>query len=135
MYCISLGYDFNYIHNDRKRVTIECKEARTKVQCKWRVHASTSTKNEYFSIKTANLSHICDINMEKNTHSKAKKKWIAEFVKPKLRSTPNARPSDLLKEIHQEFHVKVHYHRVWRGKEQAREEIHGKDALSYDQLR
>jgi len=84
MYCISLGYDFNYIHNDRKRVTIECKEARTKVQCKWRVHASTSTKNEYFSIKTANLSHICDINMEKNTHSKAKKKWIAEFVKAKL---------------------------------------------------
>jgi zinc finger SWIM domain-containing protein 3 len=135
MYCISLGYNFTYIHNEPKRVTVECAKATDpEVKCKWRLHASSTKKEEHFSIKTANLTHTCEIRMEKNDHPKAKKKWIADFVKARLRSTPNAKPSDLLKEIHQEFHVNVHYHRVWRGKEQARQEIHGRDEFSYGEL-
>jgi zinc finger SWIM domain-containing protein 3 len=136
MYSISLGYNFTYIRNERKRITIECAEACTEgVMCKWFVHATKISNEEHFSIKKANLTHICEIKMDQNKHPKAKKKWIAEFVKSRLRSTPNVRPSDLVKEIHQEFHVNVHYHRVWRGKEQAREQIHGKDIFSFDELR
>jgi zinc finger SWIM domain-containing protein 3 len=130
-YSISTGYDYQFVHNEPLRITVEC----LKLPCGWRIHASRSSVREELKIKNADLTHTCAVTMNENTHSKAKKRWIASVIREKIRLFPTAKPSDLVKEIHSEYHVLCNYHRVWRGKEQAREEIYGKDIYSYDEIR
>jgi zinc finger SWIM domain-containing protein 3 len=130
-FSISTGYDYQFIHNEPLRITVKC----SKVPCEWRIHASRASRHEELIIKKANLTHTCVVTMNENTHRKANKRWIASVIKEKVRLVPNTKPSDLVNEIHSEYHVSCNYYRVWRGKEQAREEIYGKDIYTYDEIR
>ena len=100
-FSISTGYDYRFIHNEPLRITVEC----SKVPCGWRTHASRSARHEELIIKKANLTHTCVVTMNENTHSKASKRWITSVIKEKVRLVPSTKSSDLVNEIHSEYHV------------------------------
>jgi hypothetical protein len=62
-YAIAVGFLYEFIQNDTKRVTVVCHNKEDK--CNWRIHASVSKVTSTFSIKKADLQHTCDIGLKK----------------------------------------------------------------------
>jgi zinc finger SWIM domain-containing protein 3 len=130
-YAIGHGRDFSYVKNEPCRVVIQC----TKKNCNWRIRASYSKVDGTFSIRTGNFTHTCETGLDGNEHPKFSKNLVASIIRDRIRSTPGTKPSDIMKEFVTSYGVDVPYMKVWRGKEQAREELHGQDALSFNSLK
>lgn len=127
---MAIGRDCKYINHNKKRVSAQCSQHSE--GCKWRVYAARSSKDGLFAIRNANLTHTCMAGQIDMQHPKASKKWIASMVKEKVRDNILYKPVDIIRDIKQDYRVDISYQQAWRGKERAKEEIHGKDSLSFN---
>ncbi|XP_039123296.1 uncharacterized protein LOC120259902 [Dioscorea cayenensis subsp. rotundata] len=106
----------------------------TAEECQWRVHASKEGIHDVFRLKTMQATHICGGGIGTTSHPKARKKWVSEHVKHKLKETLLYRAVDLQKDILHDHSVRLPYKRAWMGKKVVRSVIYGCEVSSYDLL-
>ncbi|PWA64461.1 hypothetical protein CTI12_AA342820 [Artemisia annua] len=75
--------------------------------------------------KTMTEAHTC-IRSNKGGNKHATQGWIAEVVSDKLKSSGDVYVIELSKWLMQKYSIVLQYHKVFRGKEQAYNDIYGK---------
>ncbi|XP_020242912.1 uncharacterized protein LOC109821129 [Asparagus officinalis] len=131
-YSIARGFNFEFVKNERKRVTAKCKAA----NCEWMVHCTRRRDNDRFYVKKIYSSHSClGGGIGKEGYQRASRKWNANQLKTILKEQSTYRPINFQKKLKMEFGLDIPYHRIWWGKKLAQRELYGDTKFSYDQLR
>ncbi|KAL2533002.1 MuDR family transposase [Abeliophyllum distichum] len=100
--------------------------------CSWKIHASWVPASQSFRIKKFDNSHTCGGESWKNAHPS--KNWLVNVIKDKLRNSPHHKPREIAKSISRDFGIELSYTQVWRGIEDAREQLQGSYKESYNRL-
>lgn len=100
--------------------------------CSWRIHASWDSSAQSFRIKNMNKSHTCGEKSWKSVHPT--KNWLVSIIKDRLLDRPHYKPKEIANGILRDFGIELNYTQVWRGIEDAREQLQGSYKESYNQL-
>uniref|UniRef100_A0A5B7BJD0 SWIM-type domain-containing protein n=1 Tax=Davidia involucrata TaxID=16924 RepID=A0A5B7BJD0_DAVIN len=127
-YAIAHRFVYRLKKNDTNRASGRC----VAEGCSWRIHASWVPAAQSFRIKKLNNSHTCGGESWKSAHPT--KNWLVSIIKDRLRDSPHHKPKDIANGILQDFGIELNYTQVWRGIEDAREQLQGSYKEAYNQL-
>ncbi|KAJ7957692.1 Protein FAR1-RELATED SEQUENCE like [Quillaja saponaria] len=127
-YAIAHRFAYKLIKNDTNRATGIC----IADGCPWRIHASWVPSAHSFKIKSMYESHTCGGESWKSAHPT--KNWLVSIIKDRLRDSPHHKPKDIANAILTDFGLELNYTQVWRGLEDAREQLQGSYREAYSQL-
>ncbi|XP_059637869.1 uncharacterized protein LOC132279839 [Cornus florida] len=127
-YAIAHRFVYRLKKNDTNRASGRC----VTEGCSWRIHASWVPAAKSFRIKKLNTSHTCGGESWKSVHPT--KNWLVSIIKDRLRDSPRHKPKDIANGIFKDFGIELNYTQVWRGIEDAREQLQGSYKDAYDQL-
>jgi hypothetical protein len=116
-YSIQNGFDYVYKHNDKIRVTAECK-----LKCGWRIHASQSNARDAIQIKTFISTHNCGTQHE---NKKANVIWIANQYLEDFRDDPTWTEYALRERIKRDYNIRVPRWAAYRAKKVAMKKVYG----------
>ncbi|KAL6908006.1 hypothetical protein ACP4OV_002176 [Aristida adscensionis] len=129
-YAIGKGFVYRFIKNETTRVTVKCA---AEGGCTWRLHASESSRNKKFVIKKMTDEHTCEGGSGEGQR-RATRQWLTTIIKEKLHDNPMFKPKDLMKELYEQYGVRLTYSQVWRGKEVAQKELYHAIRETYSHL-
>jgi hypothetical protein len=127
LYAIQNGFDYNYMHNDKRWVSAFCKK-----KCCWRIHASWMNAKKSFQIKTLFDVHNCG-NHYKN--KRATVKWAAERYLNNFRDQPDWKASALKEAIRRDYSLDFTLLSCHRAKRMALSIINGRHHDQYRHTR
>lgn len=127
-YAIAHRFVYRLKKNDTNRASGRC----VTEGCCWRIHASWVPAAQSFRIKKMTKSHTCGGQSWKSAHPT--KNWLVNTIKDRLQDTPHHKPKDIAKCIFQDFGIELNYTQVWRGIEDAREQLQGSYKEAYNLL-
>uniref|UniRef100_A0A2N9F741 SWIM-type domain-containing protein n=1 Tax=Fagus sylvatica TaxID=28930 RepID=A0A2N9F741_FAGSY len=127
-YAIAHRFMYKLKKNDTNRASGICGAE----GCSWRIHASWDSSSQSFRIKKMNKTHTCGGESWKSAHPS--KNWLVSIIKDKLRDSPHHKPKEIANSILQDFGIELNYTQVWRGIEDAREQLQGSYKEAYNQL-
>ncbi|CAE6074325.1 unnamed protein product [Arabidopsis arenosa] len=119
----------NRIRSDRNRLIVRCVD----MNCAWRVYGHTMGWNsETMEVRTAILTHTCDVTTRAEYGKKVTCKVIAEVLKSKFANEKlGPRAVDIPDLVLEELSVSITYMKAWHAKEKAEIEARGSAAGSY----
>ncbi|KAK4774182.1 hypothetical protein SAY87_029201 [Trapa incisa] len=126
-YAIANRFGYRLKKNDTNRATGRC----TIEGCSWKIHASWVQTTETFTIKKME-AHTCGGESWKVAHPA--KNWLVGVIKERLQDSPSHKPKDIARSIFRDFGLRLNYSQVWRGIEDAREQLQGSYKDAYGQL-
>ncbi|KAF9679742.1 hypothetical protein SADUNF_Sadunf06G0046000 [Salix dunnii] len=85
-----------------------------------------------FGIKQMNKLHTCEEESWKR--ATPNKNWLVSVIKDRLRQTPCQKPKDIAHGLFQDFGMVLNYSQVWRGIEDAKEQLQGFKKEAYNLL-
>lgn len=127
-YAIAHRFVYKLKKNDTNRASGRC----VSEGCCWRIHASWVPSAKSFKIKRMVDSHTCGGQSWKSAHPT--KNWLVGIIKDRLKDAPQHKPKDIAKSIFDDFGIRLNYTQVWRGIEDAREQLLGSYKEAYNQL-
>ena len=127
-YAIAHRFVYRLKKNDTNRASGRC----VAEGCSWRIHASWVPAAQSFRIKKMTKSHTCGGQSWKSVHPA--KNWLVNIIKDRLQDSPHHKPKDIAKCIFQDFGIELNYTQVWRGIEDAREQLQGSYKEAYNLL-
>ncbi|KAM7509581.1 hypothetical protein LguiA_020034 [Lonicera macranthoides] len=129
-YSILLGFSFDYVYNDKDRVTAKCSR-KEEDGCERRVQASKNRANGLFYIQKLNNIHTCSGRYRTRKNKKLNSSLVASLVMDKIRDNPRLRPKDIVSDFKGSYGLDISYWNAWFGKEVARIEVQGSNEGSY----
>ncbi|KAL6129949.1 hypothetical protein ACLB2K_068331 [Fragaria x ananassa] len=72
--------------------------------------------------------------IEKGFHYRCLKNEPSRVTVNQLRSSPLIRPVDIVKDFKRNYGIEISYYNAWKGKEMAKRDVHGDEAMSYKHL-
>ncbi|KAJ6731853.1 POLYPROTEIN putative-RELATED [Salix purpurea] len=127
-YSIARRFAYRLKKNDTNRASGRC----VVDGCSWRIHASWVESEQVFRIKKMNKSHTC--GGESWKHATPNKNWLVSIIKDRLRQMPRQKPRDIVNGLFQDFGMELNYSQVWRGIEDAKEQLQGSKKEAYNLL-
>lgn len=127
-YAIANRFAYKLKKNDSNRVSGIC----VIEGCSWRIHASWVPSSQSLVVKRMNKSHTCGGESWKAAHPA--KNWLVSIIKDRLRDSPHHKPKEIAEGIAQDFGIELNYSQVWRGIEDAREQLLGSYKEAYNEL-
>jgi len=127
-YSIARRFAYRLKKNDTNRASGRC----VVEGCSWRIHASWVESEQVFRIKKMNKSHTC--GGESWKHATPNKNWLVSIIKDRLRQMPRQKPRDIVNGLFQDFGMELNYSQVWRGIEDAKEQLQGSKKEAYNLL-
>ncbi|KAJ6741927.1 FAMILY TRANSPOSASE putative ISOFORM 1-RELATED [Salix viminalis] len=127
-YSIARRFAYRLKKNDTNRASGRC----VVEHCSWRIHASWVESEQVFRIKKMNKSHTCEGESWKR--ATPNKNWLVSVIKDRLRQTPSQKPKDIANGLFQDFGMVLNYSQVWRGIEDAKEQLQGSKKEAYNLL-
>ncbi|XVF34563.1 hypothetical protein REPUB_Repub18cG0069500 [Reevesia pubescens] len=127
-YAIAHRFAYKFRKNDANRASVVCAAE----SCPWRIHASWVPSASVFRIKKLHKSHTCGGESWKT--STPAKNWLVNVIKDRLRDSPHHKPKEIANGILRDFGLELNYSQVWRGIEDARQQLQGSYKEAYGQL-
>lgn len=127
-YAVAHRFVYKLKKNDATRVSGRC----VVEGCSWKIHASRVPDAQTFRIRKYNDLHTCEGKSWKSSHRT--RNWLVSIIKERLRDSPNDKPREIAKSILRDFGIKLRYSQVWRGMEDAKEQLQGSYSKSYNRL-
>ncbi|KAK4375806.1 hypothetical protein RND71_006483 [Anisodus tanguticus] len=127
-YVVAHCFVYKLKKNDASRVSGRC----VVEGCSWKIHASRVPSDQTFRIRKFNDLHTCGGESWKSAHRT--RNWLVSIIKERLRDSPNDKPREIAKSILRDFGIKLRYSQVWRGMEDAKEQLQGLYSKSYNRL-
>ncbi|KAG7557021.1 Zinc finger SWIM-type [Arabidopsis suecica] len=132
IYAIKRFFNFKQTRSDKDRLIVRCVD----MNCAWRVYGHRCGGNsQNMVVRTATLTHSCDIATRSQYGKKASCKVIAEVLKSKYsNSKVGPRAVDIPDIVLDELRVSITYMKAWQAKEKAVTDARGTAAESYKLL-
>ncbi|KAL6226245.1 hypothetical protein ACLB2K_000208 [Fragaria x ananassa] len=132
-YAIEKGFRYRCLKNEPSRVTAVCDKRDTE-GCLWKVHATLNRVNSFFCIRKLNNEHTCNGYIRDGKSPVMGSKIVSSVLENQLRSSPLIRPVDIVKDFKRNYGIEISYYNAWKGKEMAKRDVHGDEAMSYKHL-
>lgn len=127
-YAVAHRFVYRLRKNDTNRASGRC----ITEGCSWKIHASWDSSTQSFRIKNMIKTHTCEEQTRKSAHPA--KNWLVNIIKERLKDSPHHKPKEIADGILRDFGVELNYTQVWRGIEDAREQLQGSYKEAYNQL-
>ncbi|XP_022749618.1 uncharacterized protein LOC111299020 isoform X2 [Durio zibethinus] len=127
-YAIGHRFAYKLRKNDTNRASAICAAE----GCPWRIHASWVPSACVFRIKKLHRSHTCGGESWKT--ATPAKNWLVNIIKDRLKDGPLHKPKEIANSILRDFGLELNYSQVWRGIEDARQQLQGSYKEAYGQL-
>uniref|UniRef100_A0A2P2MXP3 SWIM-type domain-containing protein n=1 Tax=Rhizophora mucronata TaxID=61149 RepID=A0A2P2MXP3_RHIMU len=127
-YAIAHRFVYRLKKNDTNRATGVC----IVEGCSWMIRACWVPAEEVFRIRKMEKSHTCGGECWKAAHPA--KSWLVNIIKERLRENPHQKPKEIANGLHQDFGIKLNYTQVWRGLEDAKQQLQCSYKEFYNQL-
>ncbi|XP_012846789.1 PREDICTED: uncharacterized protein LOC105966756 [Erythranthe guttata] len=133
-FAYELGFGFDFIKNDTKRVTAVCK-LRQEKNCLWRIHATVQPSTEYCIIRTYEKHHTCESAFSAVKKVKMCVKLVADLIVEDIRNKPLLCANDVIHDAKKNYGIDIDYNTAWRAMESSRSFVFGDDGISYSYLK
>ncbi|XP_028081891.1 uncharacterized protein LOC114283273 isoform X2 [Camellia sinensis] len=133
-YSIHSGFNFDFVKNDKDRVTVHCKR-RADLGCLWSVHARVKNYSKAFVIKQFDDVHTCVSSFRTIKHARMTSSMIGGLISSDIRSKALTSVSEVVCDFKDYYGTEVSYRRAWMGVEKARGLVFGDYSSSFDDLR
>ncbi|XP_012844569.1 PREDICTED: uncharacterized protein LOC105964607 [Erythranthe guttata] len=133
-FAYGLGFGFEFIKNDTKRVTAVCKLKQEK-NCLWRIHATIQPSTEYCIIRTYEKHHTCESAFSAVKKVKMCVKLVADLIVEDIRNKPLLCANDVIHDAKKNYGIDIDYNTAWRAIESSRSFVFGDDGISYSYLK
>ncbi|KAK8655009.1 hypothetical protein V6N13_107601 [Hibiscus sabdariffa] len=127
-YAIAHRFGYKLRKNDTNRASAVCAAE----GCPWRIHASWVPSASVFRVKKLHESHTCDGESWKT--ATPAKTWLVNIIKDRLKDSPHHKPKEIANGLLRDFGLELNYAQVWRGIEDARQQLEGSYKEAYGQL-
>ncbi|CAL8175139.1 unnamed protein product [Prunus armeniaca] len=106
-------FEFKVKQSCKSRLVVVCSQG----PCPWRLRASSYGQKNFMIVKY-NPVHECDMNFIHDKHRHASAKLVGNAVKRKLKDSRTIyTPSDIIRDVKQNFGVTINYCKAWRSRE------------------
>ncbi|CAL2247129.1 unnamed protein product [Prunus armeniaca] len=110
-------FEFKMKQSCNSRLVVVCSHG----PCPWRLRASSYGEKNFMIVKY-NPVHECDMSFIHDKHRHASAKLVGNAVKRKLKDSRTIyTPSDIIKDVKQNFGVTINYCKAWRSRKLALE--------------
>lgn len=127
-YAIAHRFGYKLRKNDTNRANAVCAVE----GCPWRIHASWVPSASVFRVKMLHEPHTC--GGESWKIATPAKNWLVNVIKDRLRDSPHHKPKEIATGLLRDFGLELNYAQVWRGIEDARQQLQGSYKDAYNQL-
>ena len=129
-YAAANRFNLKVWKSDTSRFEVRCAVG----ECKWRLHAFKVTNTDFFRITRFDDKHSCSMEKRFSWNRKASAQFIGQHIKEKFRDGRIYRPKQIIRDIQNELGITVNYHKGYRAKHIAMEEVHGSFEVSFSML-
>ncbi|CAE5957616.1 unnamed protein product [Arabidopsis arenosa] len=132
IYAIKRFFNFKQTRSDKERLIVRCVDP----ACAWRVYGHTvGGTSETMQVKTAKLTHTCDVSTRAEYGKKASCKVIASVLQSKFSNGKlGPRAVDIPDIVLEDLRVSITYMKAWHAKEKAVAAARGSAEGSYKLL-
>ncbi|XP_012839271.1 PREDICTED: uncharacterized protein LOC105959677 [Erythranthe guttata] len=132
-FSVEVGFDFNYVKNERVRVTAVC-EYRSSKNCMWRIHASIEKANGFFYIRKYEKHHTCGCGFGTSSKRRLTSNIIADLIVNDVREMPDTSPNDIIVSTKLNYGFDINYYIAWKAVSAGKEHVFGDHSSSYSHL-
>ncbi|XP_050379429.1 protein FAR1-RELATED SEQUENCE 6-like [Argentina anserina] len=132
-YAIEHGFQYKCQKNEPSRVTAVCCNKESE-GCLWNVHATLDRSNDFFYIRRLNNEHTCSSRIRDGRSPSMGSKIVSLVLANQIRTNPLIRPVEVVKDFKRNYGLDISYYNAWKGKEMAKNDVHGDDEQSYKRL-
>ncbi|XP_012846418.1 PREDICTED: uncharacterized protein LOC105966411 [Erythranthe guttata] len=125
------GFQFEYLKNDKRRVTAVCKYKEAKV-FPWRIHTFVNINNGFFYIRTFNK--YCGVVLCRSKKIRISTEIVGELKVGDIRIMPRMTPTDVVEQVRDKYGINVTYYVAWNATNKARGAVFGDHRSSYSAL-
>ncbi|KAL7258514.1 hypothetical protein ACSBR1_004613 [Camellia fascicularis] len=133
-YSIYSNFDFDFVKNDKDRVTIHCKKG-VDLGCLWSVHARVENSSKAFVIKQFDDVHTCRSSFRTIKHTRMTLSMIGGLISSKVRNKALTSVNEVVCDFKDYYGTEVSYRRAWMGVEKTRDVVFCGYSSSFDDLR
>ncbi|KAK2663697.1 hypothetical protein Ddye_002271 [Dipteronia dyeriana] len=103
-------------------------------ECNWRLRIVKVANSYYFQIRRFNHEHTCSNEARFLHQRQASARVIGEHIKEKFHDHRSYKTEEIIQDIHKEFGISCNYHKGYRAKHIALDEVQGTPVDSYQIL-
>ncbi|KAL7241794.1 hypothetical protein ACSBR1_014389 [Camellia fascicularis] len=107
-YSIHSGFNFDFVKNDKDRVTVHCKR-RADLGCLWSVHARVENYSKAFVIKQFDDVHTCGSSFRTIKHARMTSSMIGGLISSDIRNKALTSVSEVVCDFKDYYGTKVSY--------------------------
>ena len=101
-YLIEVGFQFNYLKNDKRRITIVCSMRLSNGRCMWRVDATLEDVIGYFYTRTLDNIHTCSAVVRTDKNPRATSTLIRSLIVNEIHDNSLTRAIEVKKQMKKE---------------------------------
>lgn len=132
LYAIRNNFQYRVKRSDKRFFMAICLDK----NCKWFIRASKFLRTDMFIVRKYSPTHTCSSDAIEGDHRQASSRVIGECIKSKymLLGDSTYTPQDIMRDMKEEYGVKISYEKAWRARECALNMIRGTPEESYENV-
>ncbi|TXG53744.1 hypothetical protein EZV62_019000 [Acer yangbiense] len=129
-YALNNGFQIRVFKSDTTRYQVRC----IIEDCNWRLRAAKVHNSDYFHIRKFDNQHTCSTEARFSHQRKASARVIGEHIQKKFHGHRLYKPKEIIHDMQREFGISCNYHKGYRARHIALEEVQGTPVESYSIL-
>ncbi|KAK2639285.1 hypothetical protein Ddye_027080 [Dipteronia dyeriana] len=126
-YAFANRFQIKMMKSDPTRYQVQC----IVEECKWRLYAVKVANSVYFQIRRFDHEHTCSNESRFSHERQASAQVIGEHIEEKFCDHSLYKPKEIIQDIQKEFGISCNYHKAYRAKHIALDEVQGTLVESY----
>ncbi|TXG52386.1 hypothetical protein EZV62_021555 [Acer yangbiense] len=129
-YCLANQCQIRVFKSDTTRYQVRC----IVEGCNWRMRAFKVQNSDHFQIRKFDNQHTCSTEARFSHQRQASARVIGEHIQEKLHDHRLYKPKEIINDMQREFGISCNYHKGYRARHIALEEVQGTPVESYSIL-
>ncbi|TXG67582.1 hypothetical protein EZV62_008857 [Acer yangbiense] len=129
-YALTNGFQIRVFKSDTTRYQVRC----IVEDCNWRLRAVKVHNSDYFQIRKFDNQHTCSTEAQFPHQRQASARVIGEHIQEKFHDHRLYKPKEIIHDMQREFGISCNYHKGYRARHIALEEVQGTPVESYSIL-
>ncbi|TXG72867.1 hypothetical protein EZV62_001446 [Acer yangbiense] len=129
-YSLEKGFQIRVMKSDTTRYQVRC----IVEECNWQLREVKVGNSDYFQIRRFDHGHTCSTEAQFLLQRQASARVIGEHIKEKFRDHRLYKPNEIIQDLQTVFGILCNYHKGYRAKHIALNEVQGTPVKSYQNL-
>ncbi|KAK3219469.1 hypothetical protein Dsin_013439 [Dipteronia sinensis] len=129
-YALANRFQIRVFKSDKTRYQVRC----IVEDCNWRLRAAKVHNSDYFQIRKLDNQHTCSTEARFPHQRQASARVIGEHIHEKFHDHLLYKPNEIIHDMQREFGISCNYHKGYRARHIALEEVQGIPVESYTRV-